>query len=238
MNRFIVIVTQYNFKEYINRCLDSIMNQDYPNFIVVVVDDCSTDGTWEIANEYDVVAIKNEKREHSGPISIKNGLEAVLIENEDIIVLVSGDDYLADNHVLSHLNEIYTEDVWLSYGQFVPLSGNYGPYCKPIPDIKTYRKSTDWVTSHLLTFRRWLWAEIDDEDLKYNGEYTKYASDAAFMYPMIEMAGANHIKFVERILYVYNDMNPNCLFRLNPKDSIAVSEYFKNKPSYKELECL
>lgn len=234
-NKFIIVVTQYNAAEYIRRCLDSINSQDYDNFEVVVVDDCSNDGTWDIVEQYPFHHIRNYERNAWGFVNILQGIRYLPSDKEDIIVLVSGDDYLANDHVLSRLNEAYQQDIWLTYGQFIPLSGNYGPYCKPIPDTRTYRKTGDWVTSHLLTFKLWLFDRIKTEDLMCDGEYTRYACDTAFMYPMIEMAGEKHIKFIEDILYIYNDLNPTCLYKLVPEDSKREAAYFKSKNSYPQL---
>lgn len=47
----IAIIT-YNQKEYLRECLESCLAQDYPNFEIVVADDCSTDGTQEMLREY------------------------------------------------------------------------------------------------------------------------------------------------------------------------------------------
>lgn len=47
----IAIIT-YNQKEYLRECLESCLVQDYPNFEIVVADDCSTDGTQQMLKEY------------------------------------------------------------------------------------------------------------------------------------------------------------------------------------------
>ncbi len=47
-----VIIPLYNMKRFIGECLDSILNQTFTNFEVIVVDDCSTDNSVEIANNY------------------------------------------------------------------------------------------------------------------------------------------------------------------------------------------
>lgn len=235
MNKFRIIITNYNAAPYIRKSIESALAQDYDNFDIVVIDDCSTDGTWDIIQEYDVSALRHSKNICCGIISIQEGMNHSLMDRDDIIVLLSGDDYLNDNRVLATLNETYTKDIWLTYGQFIPISGGYPPYCTPIPDVRKYRESGDWRTSHLITFRRWLWDRINDEDLKYRGKYTQWAFDAAIMYPMIEMCGTKHFKFISKILYVYNDLNPTCVYKINPKASLEESAYFRNKPLYKEL---
>lgn len=47
-----VIMPVYNCKEYIASAVDSIINQSYRNLEIIIVDDASSDGTWEILQEY------------------------------------------------------------------------------------------------------------------------------------------------------------------------------------------
>jgi glycosyltransferase involved in cell wall biosynthesis len=48
----IAIIT-YNQKDYLRECIESCLAQDYPNFEIVVADDCSTDGTQDMLREYE-----------------------------------------------------------------------------------------------------------------------------------------------------------------------------------------
>lgn len=43
-----IIIPVFNCKKYIRRCLQSIIKQSYSNWIIVAVDDGSTDGSSEI----------------------------------------------------------------------------------------------------------------------------------------------------------------------------------------------
>lgn len=47
-----IIIPMYNVENYISECLDSLFNQTFQNFEVIVVDDCSTDNSIEIVNSY------------------------------------------------------------------------------------------------------------------------------------------------------------------------------------------
>jgi glycosyltransferase involved in cell wall biosynthesis len=236
-NRFIILVTQRNTVNYITKCLDSIIMQDYDNYKVIVMDDASNDGTWEIIKQYPFHSRHNKEKLKYPIENFIKGINLFAKDPEDIIVFLSGDDWFASDDVLSYLNKVYQDNIWLTYGQFVPLSGNYGPYCKPIPDTRTYRKNKEWVTSHLLTCKKWLWDNINDNDLRYkDGNYPNHSFDRAWVHPAVEMAGAKHIKFIEKILYIYNDTNPTCIYLVAPEKSIEESDYYINKEPYNELQ--
>jgi glycosyltransferase involved in cell wall biosynthesis len=236
-NHFIILVTVHNSVEWIKKCLDSVINQSYKNYKLVIVDDHSTDGTWNIIQKYDdAYTIRNDVRlGHSLP-NMDTGIKTFSFDKEDIIITLDGDDWLSDIYVLSYLNEIYQGDVWLTYGQFEPLTKSYSNYCRPIYNTRTYRRSCVWLTSHLRTFKKKLWDLIDKKDFNDdNGNMLPTCGDLAFMYPMIEMAGIKHIKFIDRVLYIYNDLNPFNDMKKFPDVSIATAKYLQNKPLYDEI---
>lgn len=53
-----VAMTTYNGEKCLKEQIDSILNQSYKNIELVICDDCSTDGTWGILQEY----AANDKR--------------------------------------------------------------------------------------------------------------------------------------------------------------------------------
>ncbi|MEN6569000.1 MAG: glycosyltransferase family 2 protein [Rikenellaceae bacterium] len=249
LNKFCIVIPVYNDSAWITQCLESVCNQDYQNYKVVVVDDHSTDGTWDIIKSYNIPCWRNGERNGSGLANIVKGIKYCSDNKDDIIVTVDGDDWLADCSVLTYLSTIYTEDVWLTYGSFIPVSRSYQGTCQPLFSThtfndsgehlyskltsNTYRQSGVWVTSHLRTFRRFLWDQINDADLRdQSGEYFKTAWDMAFMYPMIEMAGDERIRFIDKILYYYNDLNPANDGKVDPALQIATGKYIQSKPCY------
>jgi glycosyltransferase involved in cell wall biosynthesis len=235
-NKFIILVTGYNVARYMKKCLDLILCQTYTCYDVIIMDDCSTDGTQDIARKYPFYMVSNKVKQTYPITNFITGIKYFATNPEDIIVFLSADDYLAHDGVLAYLNEQYQDDIWLTYGQFVPLSGKYGPYCKQIPDTRTYRKSGQWLASHLITCKKWLWDKIDNKDLRYkDGEYPNHSFDRAFIYPLVEMAGLKHSKFIDEVLYIYNDLNPASITNSAPEKSIEESKYWMEKQEYKEL---
>ena len=47
-----IIVPVYNVEKYLNRCIESILNQSFEEFELILIDDGSTDGSGQICDEY------------------------------------------------------------------------------------------------------------------------------------------------------------------------------------------
>lgn len=92
MNKISIIVPVYNVERYLNRCLDSIINQTYNNIEIILVNDGSTDNSLEICNSYrekdSRVVVINKK--NGGQSSARNsGLKA---STGNYIMFVDSDD--------------------------------------------------------------------------------------------------------------------------------------------------
>ena len=243
-NKFIVIVPVYNSEKYILKCVQSILSQTYKNYDLVVVDDKSTDNTLKIIKEEYIKSNRSfsicEIGKHSGSAihSFKCGVEHVLSESlEDILVTVDGDDYLFDDKVLEYLNYIYQDtNIWMTYGQFISCAGRYRNFCQPISDFRNYRKSNLWLSSHLRTLKKKIWKRIKDKDLQDDdGNYVKYAGDLSYMLPALEMCGPKHTKCIDRILYVYNDLNPSNEFKICNGEDLKMNKRIRSLPVYNEI---
>jgi glycosyltransferase involved in cell wall biosynthesis len=88
-----VIVPVYNVEQYIGRCIDSILNQSYKDFELIIVDDGSKDKSIEIVeNNFCDSRIKMVHKENAGlPQARKAGLEASIGK---YIVFVDADDWI------------------------------------------------------------------------------------------------------------------------------------------------
>ncbi|WP_133154700.1 glycosyltransferase, partial [Vibrio splendidus] len=102
--KFSVIVTVYNLEKYIEASLLSIINQTYNNFEVIVVNDCSTDNSLNVINNYsNRVRLVNLKKNSGVLLATCAGLKEA---NGDIICFLDGDDIWESNK-LQRLAEIY-----------------------------------------------------------------------------------------------------------------------------------
>jgi glycosyltransferase involved in cell wall biosynthesis len=137
--KFVVIVVFYNMEQWLERAIDSIRGQSYGDFRCLLGDDISTDGSASVAARAIADDPRFELIRHQEK-KFNLGNTAALIDmarpdDEDIIVLVDGDDYLAHPHVLQKLADIYKEyDCWMTYGSFRSTKNmERGPICRPYP---------------------------------------------------------------------------------------------------------
>ena len=237
---FNIIVPVFNAEKYLEKCLNSIIKQSYKNFQVKVVDDCSTDSSYEVASSicanYQNFAISKNSRRIGALNNISNLLN---LEVKDPIrtidVLLDGDDYLYSGDVLNIIYEKYLKNNCLiTYGSHLSSKGVQGrKYPWLIRKFNLYRKYF-WYASHLRTFRHDLWLSVNPNDLlNKNGHYFSVAWDLAIMFPMLEMAG-NRQEFLSELLYVYNDQNPISDHKIRRKDQISAAKEIRRKKRYKE----
>lgn len=89
-----VIVPVYNVKEYLSKCIESILSQTYSAFELILVDDGSTDGSGEICDDY---ASKDPRvrviHKINGGVSSARNLGLGIVDYE-YITFVDSDDYL------------------------------------------------------------------------------------------------------------------------------------------------
>lgn len=116
-----VIVPVYNSSEYIGSTLDSIINQDFSSFELIVIDDGSTDSSLQIIEEKlskSTIAYEIIHQENAGVSRARNvGIEKA---RGEYLVFVDSDDYITGNH----LSELYNGETDFSLIQFIKKDGN------------------------------------------------------------------------------------------------------------------
>ncbi|HWK24487.1 MAG TPA: glycosyltransferase [Ureibacillus sp.] len=108
-----VIIPIYNVEKYLNRCIDSVINQTYENLEIILINDGSPDLCGKICDEYSKTdqRIKVIHKENGGVSSARNvGLKAA---KGDYIAFVDPDDYVTRNmfEKLNHYREESQADI-------------------------------------------------------------------------------------------------------------------------------
>ena len=105
-----IIVPVHNVEAYLEKCLDSLINQTFDNYEIIIVNDGSTDRSKEIAERYkdkysNIVLINQEQK---GVGEARNtGIEA---SKGEYILFVDSDDYIhRDTLKLTYNKSIETQ---------------------------------------------------------------------------------------------------------------------------------
>ena len=243
MKKFKIIVPSYNNSKWYERNLASVLSQNYSEYSIIYTDDCSPDGTGKLVQDYvekhsledKIKVVKNTDRKGA----MHNIYDMVhSCEDDEIVVTVDGDDWLANCDVLTKLNEVYSSgEVYMTYGSYQGSDGHIGccrPYEKAIIDGSRFRRA-QWRASHLRTFSASLFKKIKKEDFyDPEGKWLDMAWDLAIMLPILEMSGNRH-RFIPDILYVYNVDNPISDFRVNQKRQGMLDGFIRRKPKYDKI---
>ena len=118
MEKVSVIVPVYNGEKNIKRCADSVLNQDYPELELILIDDGSRDRSWEIiqtvaANDSRVKAIHQE---NGGVSSARN--RALAEASGTYVQFVDVDDWLPMDATKLLVREMETRSSELVVGDF------------------------------------------------------------------------------------------------------------------------
>lgn len=236
----VILTTVYNAEEYIEQCIGSIIGQSHSEFICYITDDVSTDKTVDkiklmIKGDNRFILIENKEKLYQ-----PGNYDQVIRYNpnilgDDVCFEIDGDDWLPNSKTLEFLNNVYQDkNVWITNGSFRYSDGSMGFSTKQ--KITNTLRQDRMTCSHMRTWRAFLWRAIKEDDLKdENGVYWKVTGDLAFMFPMLEMAGEEHYKFIEDILYIYNGENPLNDHKVNLSLVNEIANKIRNKTPYTKL---
>ena len=240
MNELIsVIVPIYNVDKYLERCIDSIINQTYKNLEIILVDDGSTDDCPRICDEYQKKdsRIKVIHKENGGLSDTRN--KGIDIAKGKYYGFIDSDDYIdADMYAILYKNIVETHSDIAVCGRYIDYEdGNTKKMTNEnrsnilmdrIEALKKLNNYSDFDMSacdKLYSAKLW-------KDIRY--PYGKICEDYYTTYKLFDKS--NKVVFVPKALYHYFQRN-NSLSR-NKKitehyinGSIDQLEYFeKNIP--------
>lgn len=118
MEKISVIVPVYNAEDYLEKCLDSILQQTYTNIELILVNDGATDGSAAICERYRQAdnRVRVFHKENGGVGSSRN--RALEVVTGDYILFVDCDDWLVPDHLEQLYHLLKKEDVDVAIGNF------------------------------------------------------------------------------------------------------------------------
>lgn len=240
-----IIVPTYNNSrmDVCIRNIESLLQQEYENFHIYIMNDCSTDDTAQKIADYidkhprcDKVTLINNEQRIGAMANYYHMIHA--LPDYMIVINVDGDDWLVGPFVLSYINKLYQNPrIWLTYGQYVEYPHKQIGFCSGYPkeviQKNSFRKH-GLPVSHLRTYYAWLFKKLRKDDLMYEGDFVQATCDKVMMAPMIEMS-AGRFCCVQDILYVYNACNPLSDMRIHGVMQGNIRDKLFAMPPYEPL---
>ena len=219
---FSIIVPIYKVEKYLNKCIDSILNQTYQDFELILVDDGSPDNCPQICDEY---AEKDKRvrvihKNNAGLVAARNtGIKAA---KGEYVCYVDGDDWILDNLLQTVWDKAISKyDVeMVVYSAVRQFTDTQEQIPKAVPE-GLYNKNklkTDVYPYMMYDSRKTFctglifpvaWNKIFKRDflLKHycKEERIRMGEDNAFIFECLY--AAENVFFCDDILYIYNQLN-------------------------------
>jgi glycosyltransferase involved in cell wall biosynthesis len=198
--------------------MQSIYNQNYTNYKIVVIDDASTDLNFELIQQFVeenpvpqlIYLVKNKERVSALPNIYKAATQ--YCSPEDILVLLDGDDELLGVNVFKVFNSMYTlQKLEVLYSNIIinnrrNRNVRRGWSSAYTPDEKKYMKYREESTRMfpLRTFKVSTFLKIPVTDLQNDaGDFFKSAYDQTICPQVLELSCGRN-EYIDEFNYLYN----------------------------------
>lgn len=178
MNELVsIIMPSYNTVEYISKSIESVLAQTYTNWELIIVDDCSSDNSEKVINEflYDK-RIRFLKNEHNSGAAISRNYALREAKGKWIAFLDSDDLWLPEKleKQIDFMNENGYKFSYTDYR--IELNGEWQPYIITGPKVVNKRKLYNYCYFSTITvmYDREYIGLIQIADLKKNNDYAMW----------------------------------------------------------------
>lgn len=172
-----IIMPSFNTEQYISRSIQSVLDQSYQNWELIIVDDCSTDGTVAIIKSFQDHRIRlflNEK--NSGAAISRN--KALREAQGRWIAFLDSDDLWLPEKLERQVAFMEENHYHFSYTEYQEMNENNNDFCRKFSGPKkiTKRKMYDYCWPGCLTvmYDKNVIGLIQIADIKKNNDYAMW----------------------------------------------------------------
>ena len=194
----------YKGKSFLRNCIESILNQTYKNFKLIIVDDCSIDTSIETIQSYKddrIVLIKNKRKRYNGG-SRNVGIDYALQNIDfDYFCFLDSDDWWKHNKVLETINNrLYNCELMLLGMELIDKNGVFMTKFHEYKNYEDFFLSDNkvWCTA---------WARVIRRDkIVYFCEDT-LMEDRVWSYRQADNIDLDKVVNLKEVCYVWNRTN-------------------------------
>ena len=199
-----IILPVYNAQKYISKCIDSILSQTYINWELIVINDGSSDSTYDILTSYKDERIKINNITNHGVSYSRN--YALSISSGTYIMFIDADDWLSSNCLYEMYNSIIKYDsdlIVVAHNEINSETMEIKKNNKFSASVSLY--GDEIIRSFFMTdmFGWEVWGKLYKREIISNirfPEDRKIAEDVSFLFNTLKRC--KKVTFVK--LYLYN----------------------------------
>lgn len=218
-----VIVTIYNTRNFLGKCLESISKQTYAELEILLIDDGSSDGSSELLDDYLLLEKRARliRKKNAGIAAARN--DGLLASKGDYFIYCDSDDYLPRDAIESLLLDAKSKKADITIGRYYVVNGSRN---KLIPIPKEERPER--LSALLLTgdVHGGLWNKLIKRDAAHGATFQKdldFMEDLFFLYKLLQNP-ALRICHTEKPVYFYVQHENSITKQLSEKAIMAANE--------------
>jgi len=120
-----IVVPCYKLAHLLPQCVQSILKQSYPNYEILIMDNCSPDNTPEVAASFNDPRVKHIRNE-TNIGHVRNFNKGITMASGKYVMLISPDDWLGSEQSLTHYVEMLEKnpDAGFAFCRAIEVQGN------------------------------------------------------------------------------------------------------------------
>lgn len=242
--KFSAVIPVYNVEKYIVECIESILNQTYQNFEIILVDDGSTDNSGKICDKYaqdypDKVRVIHNINQ--GPLKARH--VGIASATGDILLLIDSDDYIRKDAM-----ELICRKFETGSCDMVLFNGSSEPdYCKAYPGFpfadgqrfsgETKKELYELMITSAKLNALWIKAArmevVNAIPANYSEFGVRNAEDLLYSMPML--SASREIVFLDQNLYYYRDRSDSIVHTFKPGRHLSIKRVHKEMEKYIDI---
>lgn len=211
--KFCIIIPNYNNdhgniegKTFLQKCIESVLNQTYKNFEIIIVDDMSTDTSVETVENYvekdkRVHLIRNSRKRYNGG-SRNVGIEYAMNNLDfDYFAMLDSDDFFVDDNVLQKINDnLWDCELMLLGCEMIFPDGTTQTKINEYDNYKDFFicDNKTWCTA---------WSRVIRKDKIIYFPESCIMEDRSWSYEQADNICFENIRNLKQPLYIWNRMN-------------------------------
>lgn len=207
-----VVTTAYNIEAYVEKCLDSLLEQTHKDIEIIVVNDCSTDKTMDIVGTFEDERIKvvNHPQNMGAGWARRTGIGAA---TGDYVITVDGDDWLAPDFIEALAKNAEETDADIVSGGITYVwSDTYEEVKRFLPHVSEgMQKFRDYGDKKIVFLNNKLVRRTMYDTVPYSTR--RYCEDTPVILPLLYLA--NKVSYVDVQGYYYLQHDKSLCRRVN-----------------------